>query len=162
MIASIYLNDKHKEYEEVWEKAREALNMFIDLNNLEGRAEAHFLIGMLFKKKIKRSKKQDSLKLKKQPKSEMKFDKSFDSVPNIQRSSSNMRKISEEEKDYLEVALQQFVELKHKYGIARVSLAIAINTIESDPNLFQQILLKSDNLSVDLAKEDYARNMAKK
>ena len=47
MMAGIFLNDKHREYSDVWEKARNSLNLFIDLKNIEGKAEANFLLGML-------------------------------------------------------------------------------------------------------------------
>ena len=32
MVASIFLNDKNRDHNEVWEKAHEALNMFIGLD----------------------------------------------------------------------------------------------------------------------------------
>lgn len=103
--------------------------MFIDLNNIEGKAESNFLMGVLRKKKIILG-KSEMIELKKQSKSENKFKTVFDKIPSIQRSVSNLRTISDEEKNFLEVSRHQFIDLKHDYGIARVSLAIAINMLE--------------------------------
>lgn len=47
MIASIYLNDKQKSFGETWEKAHEAMNIFLQLHDEEGKAETHFLLGMI-------------------------------------------------------------------------------------------------------------------
>lgn len=136
MIASIYLNDKHREYADVWDTAHEALNLFSTLSFNQGVAETYFLIGMIFEKKLERNVKTDSLKLKRMPKSE---NIGFNKMPKIQKSSSAMHKISydetieERERKDFEMARQKFIELKHEYGIARVSLAIGICRLHKGP-----------------------------
>lgn len=130
MIASLYLNDKDKSHDDVWEKAHEALNMFVNLQNREGRAESNFLLGMILRKKHKRALKSDSLRLKKQNKSDNIFELHSDFQPKMHKSSSGRKPFKEDDKNYLEVARQHFIELKHQYGIARVSLAIAIRRLE--------------------------------
>lgn len=132
MIASIYLNDKHKSFGETWEKAHEAMNLFLQLHDEEGKAETHFLLGMICRRKPRSSGKQDSLKLKKQSKSDHKIDFEFESNIKLHKSSSSTNPKREDEMSYLETSRQQFFKLGHKYGMARVSLAIAIKKIEQE------------------------------
>ena len=74
--------------------------------------------------------KPEIINLKRQPKSEMKYESNLDLIPHISRSASGLRQVTEEEKNYLNVARQQFIELKHDYGLARVSLATAMCELE--------------------------------
>lgn len=142
MIAGVYLNDKQKEYADVWNKAHEAMNLFVNNDQKEARAEANFLLGMISIKKSNRGIKSDSLKLRKQPKSELSFGSSFEPTPKITRATSNIKqRLSEDEDNYLKLARQQFIELKHDYGSARVSLALAIRkTLECKMTMNQQNL----------------------
>ena len=57
-----------------------------------------FSWGCYERNKSKRMGKPEILELKKQSKSEMKYKTVFDKIPSIQKSASNMRTISEEEK----------------------------------------------------------------
>ena len=50
MIASLYLNDKQKSFNETWEKAHEAMNIFLQLQDEEGKAETTFMLGMICRK----------------------------------------------------------------------------------------------------------------
>ena len=70
MIASLYLNDKTKSYTETWEKAYKAMNLFIDLEDKEGKAETNFLLDIIISKKEHLLHKNDSLRLKGKIKSE--------------------------------------------------------------------------------------------
>ena len=144
MIGSMYLNDKDKSYEDCWEKAHQVLNMFINLNNKEGIAEANFLLGMIIYKKPKRAKKSDSLKIKKQSRSDLKFDNSFELLPKMSKTSSALRsfKQQKDEGNYLEVAKQYFIELKHQYGVARVSLAIAMKKVDCNLDNVEDVDIK--------------------
>ena len=131
MIAGLYLNDKLKSFEETWEKAHEAMNIFLQLQDWEGKAEATFLFAMIIRKKDKvKQHKSDSLILRKQPKSEYLTEEDLEFGTKMQRASSQAFSIKEDEMSFLESARQQFCDLKHKYGMARVSLAIATRYIE--------------------------------
>jgi hypothetical protein len=130
MVASMYLNDKTKDYSEIWEKAQEALSLFINLSHMEGRAEANFLIGMIHKKTAKRM-KMGTLKLKHQPKSEFVTNKKTDFDPRLNKTSSDLIQFKDEEKNYLNVSKRMFAEMGNDYGFARVSLAIAIRHMDS-------------------------------
>lgn len=162
MIAGIYLNDKHRDYNDVFLKAKSSLNLFIDFSLVEGRAEANFLLGMLSKKKIKHSGQPELIALKKQPKSELHFESEFDQIPNIQRSASGFRQVSEEGKNYLNVARQQFIELKHDYGLARVSLAMAMCELEESSYLieYQSKLDLSEHDKLNISKNSFMDNLA--
>jgi hypothetical protein len=129
IVASIYLNDKNRVYSDAWEKAHEALNMFTNLQDKEGKAETNLMLAMIIRMKPQRAAKNDSLFLKRQPRSDL-TETHFERLPKMNKASSSLRTLKEDEKNYLKVAMQAFVELKHQYGIARVSLAVAIRNLE--------------------------------
>ena len=131
MISGLYLNDKLKSFEETWEKAHEAMNIFLELEDWEGIAETNFLFAMIIRKKDKvKQHKSDSLILRKHPKSDYFTEEDLEFETELHKTLSQVSSIEEDEMSLLEKASQQFCYLKHKYGMARVSLAIATRYIE--------------------------------
>lgn len=136
MLASLYLNDRSKTYEDVNEKAHEALSIFIQIDNIEGRAETNFLFGMISKKKILRKHNSEGLKLKEKSKSDMFTKKMLEHEPLMQKGKSITVQIaSKDDKTYLDVAKDLFQRMSNIYGVSRVSLAIAIRLMEQDVDI---------------------------
>ena len=50
MIYSLSLNDKQKSFNETWEKAYEAKNIFLQLQDEERKAETTFMFGVIYRK----------------------------------------------------------------------------------------------------------------
>ena len=132
MVASIFLSDKSKVYSDVWEKAHEALNMFTNQADKEGKAETNLMLAMIIRKKPQRLCKADSLRLKKQPRSDNIFETGSERQPKMVKNSSSLKKLKEDERNYLNVAMQYFIELRHQYGISRVALALSTRDFETD------------------------------
>ena len=131
MIAGLYLNDKLKSFEDTRNKAYEAMNIFLELEDWEGKAEANFLLAMITWKKDKvKQHKSDSLILRRQPRSEYLTEEDLEFETKLHKTLSQVSSIKDNEMSFLESARQQFCYLKHKYGMARVSLAIATRYIE--------------------------------
>ena len=96
------------------------------------------MFAMIIRKKEKtKYNSSDSLPLRKQPRSEHLSDEDLEFALTMHRVPSHSYSIEEDELSFLESARQQFWNLKHQYGMARVSLAIAVRKMElADQNFW--------------------------
>ena len=85
---------------------------------------------MILKKKARRKAKSETITLKSKSKSDIFNNKPIEFEPLIIKAHSIVVKFEEKEKNYLDVALHMFQKIGNDYGLARVSLAIAIRHID--------------------------------
>ena len=105
---------------------------FYNCKMKKDRLKQNLCLEWFTENKPRKPAKSDSVKLKRNDKSEDTLDLDFDPGVKMHRTALNTASIREDEMSYLETARQQFFKLNYKYVVARVSLAIAIKKIEID------------------------------